>query len=177
MDKVRDAITYLRGVLDTGVQLPPTLIAAHGEAVLMMVDGDLGGGMETLDRLNALASESGRLWEWLWGRITKAIVYTRIATGEFKRNLMTLLRHPGAITHVRNAGRLADLELSAIRDDALDLGFGAFVNVCDVEQAKLYISKGRPEEARPLLERALVFSDRSSDREGADRIRALLAGI
>jgi class 3 adenylate cyclase/tetratricopeptide (TPR) repeat protein len=177
MDKVFDAITYLRGVFDTGVQLPPTLIAQHGEAVLMMVDGDLSNGMSSLDRLNVLATESGRIWEWLWGRMTKAIVQTRIATGEIKGSLTTLLRHPGAIAHVRKAGREADVELSAIRDDALALGYVVFANICDVEQAKLYISKGRPEEARPLLERALVFSDRSSQREGADRIRGLMAGV
>ena len=89
---------------------------------------------------------------------------------------MTLLRHPGAIAHVRKAGRQAEMELSAIRDDAQALGYEVIANVCDVEQAKLFISKGRLEEARPLLERALVFSERSSEREGADRIRGLLTG-
>ena len=174
---VRDAVTYLRGVLDSGVQLPSPLIVEHGEAMLMMVDGDLSGGMERLDRAIALEAESSRIWEWLWGRTTKAIVQTGIATGEIKGDIMTLLRHPGAITHVRKAGRQADLELSAIRDDALALGFEVIANFCDVEQAKLFISKGRLEEARPLLERALVFSDRSSEREGADRIRGLLSGL
>ena len=174
---MRDAITYLRGVLDSGVQLPSPLIVEHGEAMLMMIDGDLSGGMERLDRAIALEAESSRIWEWLWGRTTKAIVQTGIATGEIKGDIMTLLRHPGAITHVRKAARQADLELSAIRDDALALGFEVIANFCDVEQAKLFISKGRLEEARPLLERALVFSERSSEREGADRIRGLLSGL
>jgi tetratricopeptide (TPR) repeat protein len=177
IDRVRDAVTYLRGVLDTGVQLPAPLIIEHGEAMLMMGDGDLSGGMARLDRAIALEVESSRIWEWLWGRAMKAIVQARIATGEIKGDLIALLRHPGAIAHVRKAGRQAEMELSAIRDDAQALGYEVFASVCDVEQAKLYISKGRLEEARPLLERALVFSDRSSVTEGADRIRGLLASV
>jgi hypothetical protein len=45
----------------SGVQLPAPLVAEHGEAVLMMVDGDLRGGMKRLDRVIALEAESSRI--------------------------------------------------------------------------------------------------------------------
>ena len=90
----------------------------------------------------------------------KAIVQARIATiGEIKGDLEDLCcAIPGPLPTSGKAGRQAEMELSAIRDDAQALGYEVFASVCDVEQAKLFISKGRLEEARPLLERALVFS-------------------
>ena len=177
LELVRDSVTHLRGVLESGVQLPAPMMFEHGETLLMMADGDLSGGMERLDRAIALEAETSRIWEWLWGRTTKALTQARIASGEIKGDMKTLLHHPRAITHVRRAGREAEPELNAIREEALVWGYPVFANVCDVEQAKLYISQGQAEEARPLLERALLFTDRSSETEGADRIRALLAKV
>jgi hypothetical protein len=61
------------------------------------------------------------------------MVYARIASGETKGDLTSVLRHLGAIAQVRKTGRQADMELSAVRKDALALVYDAFANTCDVE--------------------------------------------
>ncbi len=49
-------------------------------------------------------------------------------------------------------------------------------DICDVEQAKLLLSQGKPDEARPLLQRIPSTSSRKRrDSEGSRVVVELLA--
>jgi hypothetical protein len=89
----------------------------------------------------------------------------------------TLLRNPRFVPYLRRARSWARPELSALRDDARERAFEVIANTCDLEEAKLLLSEGRPDQARPLLERSLAFSEGSDETEGPRRVEELLARI
>lgn len=176
-ERARAGVDYLRRALDSGIQLPAPLFVDLAEATVMMNDGDLTNGMALLESTIQRAEESGRNWERLYGRCIRAVNMARTASGETKGDVKVLLRNPRFLSFSRKAGKQAEPELAAVRETAHATGLEVIVNVCDIEQAKLLVSRGRPDEARPLLERSLAFSDRSAEREGPGRIEELLAQI
>jgi class 3 adenylate cyclase/tetratricopeptide (TPR) repeat protein len=175
VELARRAVAHLRGTLDTGIQLPAPLYVDLGEAFVMMADGDPTGGMELLEKTIELARATSRDWEWLFGRGLRAVTLARLATGEITGDWKTLMRNPRFLSYMRKARKHAGSELSSLRDDARSAGFEVLANICDLEEAKLFLAQGQQEEARPLLERALVFADRSAEREGPARVEELLA--
>jgi class 3 adenylate cyclase len=175
IESVRAAVADLREVEESGVQLPSPLFVDVGEAVVMMADGELSQGMAFLERTIELAHESSREWEWFFGRGVQAVVRARFATGELAGDWKTLLRNPRFAAHLRRGRSDAGPQLAALREDAHEMANEVVANICDVELAKLLLFQGRPDEARPLLERSLAFSDRSAEKEGSRRIEELLA--
>jgi class 3 adenylate cyclase len=174
-ETARACVAHLHAVTASGIQLPAPIFADIGESLVMLTDGELSGGMALLEKSIELAEHTSRGWEWLYGRSVKAVVMARIASGEMTGDLKSLLRNPRFVSHLRKARSTAGSELSALRDDALARGLDMIANICDVEQAKLLLSRGEATEARQLLERSLAFSDRSDETEGADRVKELLA--
>jgi tetratricopeptide (TPR) repeat protein len=175
LELLRETVAYLREVLDSGIQMPTPLFVEMGEALIMMGDGDLSDGMASLERTIETARDSSRNWEWLFGRGIRAVTMARIATGEVKGDLGTLLRNPRFMAQLRKLRRNAGPELSSLRDDAHSSDFEVVANICDMEEAKLFLARGEPERARPLLERARSFAERSAEREGPARVDGLLA--
>jgi hypothetical protein len=161
--------------VESGIQLPSPLFVDIGEASVMMGDGRLSEGMALLERTIEVASKASRVWEWMTARSVKAIVLARIASGEMTGDLKTLLRNPRFVSYLRRARSGAGPDLSAIREEAHARALEVTANICDIEQAKLLLSQGESDQARVLLERSLAFSDRSKEKEGADRVRELLA--
>ncbi len=174
IELVRTGVAYLRDVLRSGIQLPSPLFVDMGEAVVMMADGDLVGGFDLLEETIAMAVATSRSWEWLFGRSIKAVTLARIASGEVSGGWKTLLRNPRFFPYLRKASSQAGSELAAVRDECHSAGFEVIAIYCDLEAAKLHLAMGQPDQARPLLERALVFSERSSETEGPARVRELL---
>jgi predicted ATPase/class 3 adenylate cyclase len=175
LERARVAIAELRAAVESGIQLPSPLFVDIGEASVMMGDGRLSEGMALLERTIEVASKASRVWEWMTARSVKAIVLARIASGEMTGDLKTLLRNPRFVSYLRRARSGAGPDLSAIREEAHARALEVTANICDIEQAKLLLSQGESDQARVLLERSLAFSDRSKEKEGADRVRELLA--
>ena len=174
-ETARASVAHLRAVTASGIQLPAPIFADFGESLVMLTDGELSEGMALLEKSIELAADTSRGWEWIYGRSVKAVVMARIASGEMTGDFKSLLRNPRFVSYLRKARMNAGSELSALRDDALARGLDMIANICDVEQAKLLMSRGENTEARLLLERSLAFSDRSQESEGANRVRELLA--
>jgi class 3 adenylate cyclase len=177
LETARAAVAYLRDIMEAGVQLPAPLFVDIGEAFVMLGDGELSEGMASLEKTIELAARTSRDWEWLYGRSVRAVVLARIATGEMAADWKTLLRNPRFVPYLRRARSWAGPELSALRDDARERAFEVIANTCDLEEAKLLLSEGRPDQARPLLERSLAFSEGSDETEGPRRVEELLARI
>ena len=175
LDTARAGVAHLRAMTESGVQLPSPLFVDIGDALVMLSDGRLTQGMELLERTIEVASETSRVWEWLSGRSVKATVLARIASGEMTGDFKTLVRNPRFVSYLRKARSSAGPGLMAVRDDAHARAFEVTANICDMELAKLLLSQGETDEARPLLERCLAFVDRSTETEGANRIREILA--
>jgi class 3 adenylate cyclase/tetratricopeptide (TPR) repeat protein len=175
LELARRGVLQLREVLGEGIQVPSPLFVDMVEAILMMDDGELTAGMSVLEETIDNANGWSREWEWLFGRLMRAITLARIASGEASADWLTRLRNPRFIKYVTKARSDAIEELSSVRDDAKARGFDAVANMCDVEEAKLLIARGEPDQARPLLQRALSFSARSDETEGPQRVQELLA--
>jgi tetratricopeptide (TPR) repeat protein len=175
VELARSSVDYLRNCLDSGIQLPSPLFVDMGEAVVMMADGDLTGGLDLLEETIETAEATSRRWEWLFARYMKAVTLARMASGEVSGDWRTLIRNARLIPYLRKARTQAGAELASVRDDAHSAGFEMIVTYCDLEEAKLLMAKGQPDRARPLLERALAFSERNAETEGSTRIRVLLA--
>lgn len=175
LELARRTVEYLRSILASGIQMPAPLFVDVGEALVMMGDGDMAGGVALLDRTIEMAHQSSRNWEWLFGRGIKAVTLARLATGEVQSDLKTRLRNPRLTSQLRRASKGAMSELSAVRDDAHATGMEVVANVCDIEMAKLHIAQGELDRARELLERAHAFAARSEEAEGPERVERLLA--
>jgi class 3 adenylate cyclase len=175
LDTVQVGVDHLRAAVDDGVQLPNPLVVGLGDGVVRLGRGDLGGGMNLIDKALDTAQTSSRTWEWLLARTIRTVVVTRVATGEVKAPAKSLARSPRVMLRLRQEGRHAESALRALREEALATDFSAVANVCDLEQAKLLLARGQREHARPLLERAHAYSNRSAEREGPKRVEDLLA--
>ncbi len=175
LETVRAAVTYLRDIVATGVQLPSPLFVDIGEAFVVMGDGDLIEGMALLERSIEVASEASRGWEWLYGRSVKTVFLARLASGEFGGDWKTMLRNPRLAALMRRAKSSAGHELAALRDDAHARGFEMIAGICDVEEAKLLLSQGKPDQARLLLQRSLDLFAQTTDSEGSRVVVELLA--
>jgi class 3 adenylate cyclase/tetratricopeptide (TPR) repeat protein len=177
VELARRTVGYLRSAQAAGVQLPTPLFVDLGEALVKMGDGDIAGGVVLLDRTIETAESSSRNWEWLFGRVIKAVTLARISTGEVKADLKTLARNPRLMSSLRRASRKVESELSGLREDAQATGMEVVANICDIEEAKLHMARGESARARALLERARTFVDRSDETEGLRRVKMLLAQI
>ncbi len=174
LELLSETVAYLRTVLDKGIQMPAPLFIDMGEALIMMGDGDLSAGLASLERTIETASASSRRWEWLFGRGIRAVTTARIVTGEVGGDLTALLRNPRLIAQLRRLRKNVGPELASLRDDSHASDFEVVANVCDIELAKLLIARNESKRARPLLERALAYADRSQEREGPARVEELL---
>jgi hypothetical protein len=177
LETARAGVAHLRAVVESGVQLPSPLFVDVAEALVRIGEGELSNGMSLLERTIETARKASRVWEWLTARSVKGVVMARIASGETTGDLKTLLRNPRFISYARKARSSAGSELSEIRDDSHVRGFEVTANICDLELAKVFLSQGKTEGVRALLERSLAFSDRSAEKEGADRVRELLVRV
>ena len=177
MELARESVTYLRGMVDTGINLPAPLFLEVGEALVRIADGEVGEALSDLDGIIDLAERNSRIWEWLFGRMIRGGFFARMASGEQKGDFKTLIRNPRLVAQLRGIARRSETELQSVRADGESHGFGVVVQMMNVELAKLYISRGDHERATGLLREARAFSAQSDELESVDRIDQLLSSV
>ena len=157
--------------------MPAPLLIDLSDAMVMVGDGRIVEGVRLLDETIETAQKTSRLWEGFFGRLIKTVMMARIASGEAKADLRAMVRSPLLTARLAAGSRRAESDLIQLRDEAEAIEFGIAFNICDVELARLYIARGEPDRAKPLLEQALAYASRSDVKEGPERIKALLDSV
>ncbi len=146
---------------------------APAEALVCLLEGDLGTGMTLLERSTRLGGLYGRLSE-----VYRAVTYARMATRETAAPLGALARNPGfVLRHGLTARRRAERLLAGLADTLERDGLLGLRFIADREHAKLASHFGQHDEAARLARRALPIIDAyPRPTATADLLRTLARG-
>lgn len=146
---------------------------APAEALVCLLEGDLGTGMTLLERSTGLGGLYGRLSE-----VYRAVTYARMATRETAAPLGALARNPGfVLRHGLTARRRAERLLAGLADTLERDGLLGLRFIVDREHAKLASHFGQHDEAARLARRALPIIDAyPRSTATADLLRTLARG-
>ena len=147
------------------------------QALVLMGRGELARGMDQIEATERLAREYQSDYFEAVAGLTKAVVYARIATGEGKGSLGTIIRNPGfAVGRARRASQLARDSLAEISAN-LPPDMEGLRLMIEFEFGKLLIKRKDRDEARKHLEKAVAFLQPLGDSERMREVRALLATL
>jgi hypothetical protein len=143
------------------------------EALVSLLDGDLGTGMTLLGRSTGLGGLFGVLSD-----VYQAATYARMATRETAAALGALARNPGfVVRHGLTARRRAQRLLTGLADSLEQHGLLGLRLIVDREHAKLASHFGQHDEAARLARRALPIIDAYPRPTAAvDQLRTLAQG-
>jgi hypothetical protein len=146
---------------------------APADALVCMLEGDLGTGMTLLKRSTGVGGIFGMLSD-----VYRAVTYARMATRETAASLGALARNPGfVVRHGLAARRRAERLLAGIADPLERHGLLGLRFIVDREHAKLASHFGQREEAARLARRALpIISAYPRPTAAADQLRRLAQG-
>jgi hypothetical protein len=109
--------------------------------------------------------------------MNEAIVYARIATGEAKGSIGSMVRNPGfVIGRARKASQTARDALAKLSEDLTPELEGLRFTI-EFEFAKLLIKRKERDEARKHIEKAIAFLQPLGDTVGMRDAQALLATL
>ena len=146
---------------------------APADALVCLLQGDLGAGMTLLERSTGLAGLFGMLSD-----VYRAVTYARMATRETAAPLGALARNPGfVVRHGLTARRRAQRLLAGIAEALERHGLLGLRFIVDREHAKLASHFGQHDEAARLARRALPIIDAyPRPTAAADQLRTLAQG-
>jgi hypothetical protein len=143
------------------------------EALVCLLEGDLGTGMTLLERSSGVGGLFGTLSD-----VYRAVTYARMATRETAAPLGALARNPGfVVRHGLTARRRAQRLLAGLADPLERHGLLGLRFIVDREHAKLASHFGQDDEAARLARRALPVIDAyPRPTATADQLRTLARG-
>jgi class 3 adenylate cyclase/tetratricopeptide (TPR) repeat protein len=147
------------------------------EALVLMAEGELTRGMDQLEAAKREAAECGAGLEETNARLSEAVIYARIATGEVKGSIGAIVRNPGfAFSRARKASQIARDALAELSAN-LPPGSEGWRFMVEFEFAKLLIKRKEWDEARKHLQKAIAFLQPMGDCKGVQDAQALLATL
>lgn len=146
-------------------------------AIVDIAEGALAKGFDELQAVERDGRELGSQYSEIYARLSTAMIYAQIATGEAKGSLKVALRNPGFVLGRGMRASQIARDMLADLSENLPPGLEGFRSNVEWAFAKLLVKRKEWDEARKHLDKMITFLQPLGDCKSMRDAKALLATL